>query len=118
MVANEIRKSTDGDCAAEKETFKLLAKPVTQRDWLDKFNSLWLCTISGKERVVTPVVFKKELCWMDAVTGSVYTSTGSCKSSLDRTLDIKTLRDDREAAIQILKNTKPATQGDSNGESN
>ena len=91
-------------CAAEQYVFRTSSEKKKKSEWIKK-HSLWLGDINGEKRVLTPVVCSCKLSWMDAITGSLYTATGLCLTSDDRTLNYKSLMPNQIVGADILMRT-------------
>lgn len=74
-------------------------------------NTLHLCMVKqetvnlavlDRQRVLITGLVKNQLCWIDAVTGTIYDTYGKCLSSDNISLVLSTLRQDEITAQSIL----------------
>ena len=105
--------STRDDCISDlyqlRWNLKLSFKDK-QEAWFSA-NTMYLCMVKtetinlkipDKQRVLIAGLVKNQLCWIDAVTGTIYDTYGKCISSDNLSLVLSTLRQDEITAQSIL----------------
>lgn len=101
LINETVVLSMHATCVTERDVFKITSARHFKKEWTAK-HSLWLGDINNVQRVLVPVVCSRRLRWMDAITGTLYTSEGRCLSATERTLNVNTLMYDQLMGESIL----------------
>jgi len=99
----------EGFCVRSMDVFLPGAKKDKKERWIAD-HDLWTADIAGSIRVITPIIMAQWLCWMDAVTGTVYYASGWSATSGALSIKDGSIVKNNEQAVNFLMSLKEVAE--------